>query len=83
MSDLLVTMHTPVLGSGRALRTYGIAGEDAFAVGATVTIPTRGQAAGALLAAARDHGIAISATSTRPPTLDDVYLRLTGGTLAA
>ncbi len=25
MSDLLVTTHTPVLGSGRALRTYGVA----------------------------------------------------------
>ncbi len=25
MKDLLVTTHTPVLGSGRALRTYGVA----------------------------------------------------------
>ncbi len=25
MRDLLVTTHTPVLGSGRALRTYGVA----------------------------------------------------------
>ncbi len=24
MSDLLVTTHTPTLGTGRALRTYGI-----------------------------------------------------------
>jgi len=65
------------------LRTHGVAGDDAFAVGATVTIPVRGQAAGTGLAAVRDSGIAIKATSTRPPTLDDVYLRLTGGTLAA
>jgi len=65
------------------LRTHGVAGDDAFAVGATVTIPVRGQAAGTVLAAVRDSGIAIKATSTRPPTLDDVYLRLTGGTLAA
>ena len=65
------------------LRSHGVAGDDSFAVGATVTIPVRGRTADAVLAAVRDTGLAITATSTRPPTLDDVYLRLTGDTLAA
>jgi len=65
------------------LRRHGVVGDDAFAVGATLTIPVRDQTTDALLTVVRDHNIAISATSTRPPTLDDVYLRLTGDTLAA
>ena len=65
------------------LRAHGIAGDDAFAIGATLTIPVRGQSTDAVLASVHDLGVAISATSTRPPTLDDVYLRLTGDTLAA
>ena len=65
------------------LRNHGVAGEDSFAVGATLTIPVRGRSADAVLTAVREIGIAATATSTRPPTLDDVYLRLTGDTLAA
>jgi ABC-2 type transport system ATP-binding protein len=65
------------------LRSQGVAGDDSFAVGATLTIPVRGRSAAALLAAVRETGLAATATSTRSPTLDDVYLRLTGGTLAA
>ncbi len=65
------------------LRSRGVAGDDSFAVGATLTIPVRGRSADAVLAAIRETGLAATATSTRPPTLDDVYLRLTGGTLAA
>ena len=65
------------------LRSHGVAGDDSFAVGATLTIPVRGRTADAVLAAVRETGLAATATSTRPPTLDDVYLRLTGDTLAA
>jgi ABC-2 type transport system ATP-binding protein len=65
------------------LRAHGVAGDNAFAVGATLTIPVDAQPADAVLAAVRDLDVAVSATSTRPPTLDDVYLRLTGDTLAA
>jgi ABC-2 type transport system ATP-binding protein len=65
------------------LRSRGVAGDDAFSIGATLTIPARGQTTDAVLAVARDVGVAVSATSTRPPTLDDVYLRLTGDSLAA
>jgi ABC-2 type transport system ATP-binding protein len=65
------------------LRERGVAGDDAFVVGATLTIPVRGQPSDAVLTAVHDLDVAVSATSTRPPTLDDVYLRLTGDTLAA
>jgi hypothetical protein len=65
------------------LREHGAAPGDAFAVGTTVIIPIRDQTADAVLDAARAAGIAFTATSARPPTLDDVYLRLTGDTLAA
>jgi hypothetical protein len=80
---LEVRLDTDSTAALSRLRACGVAGDDAFAVGGTVTIPMRGHDAGALLAVAQDQGIAIRATSTRPPTLDDVYLRLTGGTLAA
>jgi ABC-2 type transport system ATP-binding protein len=65
------------------LRHHGVAGDDSFAVGATLTIPVRGQSADAVLSVVREIGLAATATSTRPPTLDDVYLRLTGDSLAA
>jgi ABC-2 type transport system ATP-binding protein len=65
------------------LRSHGVAGDDSFAVGATLTIPVRGRSADAMLTSVREIGLAATATSTRPPTLDDVYLRLTGDTLAA
>jgi ABC-2 type transport system ATP-binding protein len=65
------------------LRSHGIAGDDSFAVGATLTIPVRDRSADAVLTSVAETGITATATSTRPPTLDDVYLRLTGDTIAA
>ncbi|HEY1365503.1 MAG TPA: ABC transporter ATP-binding protein [Gaiellaceae bacterium] len=64
------------------LQARGVADEDAFAVGATVIVPLRSTAPEAIVAA-RETGLAITAVATRAPTLDDVYLRLTGGRLAA
>ena len=64
------------------LRGSGLAGDDAFAVGATVTVPLHGRDAADTVAAVRTLPIRTGAISTRPPTLDDVYLRLTGGRLA-
>ncbi|HKE73464.1 MAG TPA: ABC transporter ATP-binding protein [Acidimicrobiales bacterium] len=66
-----------------ALRAGGAAGPDAFAVGGTVTVPLAGRPAGAALAALADRGLRPHAVTTRRPTLDDVYLRLTGDRLAA
>jgi ABC-2 type transport system ATP-binding protein len=65
------------------LRARGAAGDDAFAVGATITVPLRDRSARAVIDTVADFGAAVVQTTTRPPTLDDVYLRLTGDRLAA
>ena len=71
------------VGSALAsLRERGVAGEDAFAVGSRVTVPLHDRSSGEAIAAIHDLGLA-GAISARRPTLDDVYLRLTGDTLAA
>jgi ABC-2 type transport system ATP-binding protein len=62
----------------RTLRDDGIANEDAFSVGATVTLPLHGRPSGDALAAISARGLHPLAVTTREPTLDDVYLRLTG-----
>jgi ABC-2 type transport system ATP-binding protein len=64
------------------LRRRGIAGEDAFTVGSTVTVPVHDRSAADAVAAVHDTNVAASSISTRQPTLDDVYLRLTGARLA-
>jgi len=71
---------------GRALavrRADGIAGDDALATGGTITVPVRGRPASDLAAVVAGLGLATTAMSTRRPTLDDVYLRLTGDRIAA
>jgi ABC-2 type transport system ATP-binding protein len=64
------------------LRERGIAGDDAFALGSTLTIPLHELTARRAIAAVDELGLA-SSISTREPTLDDVYVRLTGDRLAA
>jgi len=64
------------------LRARGIAGEDAFAIGSHLTVPLHDTSTGDAIAAIHDLGLA-GAISAREPTLDDVYLRLTGDSLAA
>ena len=65
------------------LRSRRLAGDDAFAVGSTVTVPLRERTAGEAIARITELDLATAGISTRPPTLDDVYLRLTGDRLAA
>jgi ABC-2 type transport system ATP-binding protein len=65
-----------------SLRTRGIAGDDAFTVGSTLTVPLHDRTAAHAIAVIHDADVAASSVSTRHPTLDDVYLRLTGGRLA-
>ncbi len=63
------------------LRARGVAGDDAFALGATLTIPLHGVRASAAVSVIGELDLA-STISTREPTLDDVYLQLTGDRLA-
>jgi ABC-2 type transport system ATP-binding protein len=64
------------------LRASGVAGADAFDVGATITIPLHERAAADTIAAIEAASVRTTAITSRTPTLDDVYLRLTGGQLA-
>ena len=65
-----------------SLRTRGIAGDDAFTVGSTLTVPLHDRTAAHAISAIHDADLAASSISTRQPTLDDVYLQLTGARLA-
>ncbi|HET9051361.1 MAG TPA: ABC transporter ATP-binding protein [Candidatus Dormibacteraeota bacterium] len=66
-----------------ALRSRAIAGADAFVVGSTVTLPLHGRPSVDALAAIHEARLPVASLSTRRPTLDDVYLRLTGDRIAA
>jgi len=66
-----------------AMRAHGLAAGDAFAVGSTLTIPAGSRPARDTIAAIAGLGIHTEAVTTRKPTLDDVYLQLTGSRLAA
>jgi ABC-2 type transport system ATP-binding protein len=66
-----------------ALGAHGVAAAEAFVVGSTLTVPLHDATAVEAIAAINQAGIGTSSISTRQPTLDDVYLRLTGASLAA
>jgi ABC-2 type transport system ATP-binding protein len=72
-----------VVAALASLRSRGIAGADAFAIGSTLTVPLHTASARAAIDVINDAGITASAVTTRPPTLDDVYLKLTGERIAA
>jgi ABC-2 type transport system ATP-binding protein len=74
-------------GDGEAelasLRARGIATPDDFAIGSSLTIALDGRPAAETMTAIAEAGVEASGFMTRPPTLDDVYLRLTGVQIAA
>jgi ABC-2 type transport system ATP-binding protein len=61
-----------------ALRDRGVADGDAFSVGARVTVPLHGRAPSRALAAIDADGRRARDIQVRAPTLDDVYIHLTG-----
>jgi ABC-2 type transport system ATP-binding protein len=63
------------------LRADGVAGPGAFAIGARLTVPLHDRPAAHTLAAIERSGVRATDIATRAPTLDDVYLRLTGDRL--
>jgi ABC-2 type transport system ATP-binding protein len=75
---LELRVHGDVSIALAALGARGIASAEAFVVGQTLTVPLRGSSAADAIAAINDAGLSTSSISTRQPTLDDVYLRLTG-----
>jgi ABC-2 type transport system ATP-binding protein len=64
------------------LRAHNLAGDDAFIVGNSVHVPLHGLPSAEATDGLAGLGVATTAVITRPPTLDDVYLQLTGQTLA-
>jgi ABC-2 type transport system ATP-binding protein len=65
-----------------SLRARGVAGDDAFTVGSMLTVPLHEHTAADAIAVIHDADLAANSISTRQPTLDDVYLQLTGARLA-
>jgi ABC-2 type transport system ATP-binding protein len=65
-----------------SLRAHGFATADTFTVGSTVTVPLRHHTAAQAIAAIDATSLRASGVTTRAPTLDDVYLRLTGNRMA-
>jgi ABC-2 type transport system ATP-binding protein len=65
------------------LRMAGLAGDDAFVIGSTVTLPLHGAPSSETLAGIGKLNLPLSTLAARRPTLDDVYLQLTGGGSAA
>jgi ABC-2 type transport system ATP-binding protein len=66
-----------------ALAALGAAAADVFVVGQTLTVSLGDAGAGEAISAINREGLETSDITTRKPTLDDVYLRVTGETLAA
>jgi ABC-2 type transport system ATP-binding protein len=64
------------------LREHGIADDDSFVVGSTLTVPLPEGGATAAIAAVDALELGALSVGARKPTLDGVYLRMTGGRLA-
>ncbi len=64
------------------LRAGRIAGDDAFVVGARITVPLHDRGAAEAITAIESEHLRAFEITTRVPNLDDVYLQLTGGSLS-
>ncbi|HET7522530.1 MAG TPA: ABC transporter ATP-binding protein [Acidimicrobiales bacterium] len=69
--------------TAEVLRQTGIDTADVVVIGATVTASLRSLNAARVLQVLDDHNIPVHSTTVRRTTLDDVYLRLTGGRITA
>jgi ABC-2 type transport system ATP-binding protein len=65
------------------LRSGGVASDDLLAIGGTLTVSLRGTSSAAVLDLLAQRSIPVRSVTTRPPSLDDVYLHLTGGRMTA
>jgi ABC-2 type transport system ATP-binding protein len=83
-SDIVEVRVAGDAGSALAqLREHGVAGVSSFAVGSTLTMPLPEGGATTAIAAVEALELGAVSIGARKPTLDDVYLRLTGDRLAA
>jgi ABC-2 type transport system ATP-binding protein len=65
------------------LYSNGVVPQDVLVIGETVTASLRGIPGSRLIQLLNADSIAVRSVTTRRPSLDDVYLRLTGGRMAA
>ena len=65
----------------RRLRDLRVTNGDSFVVGNSIHIPVHDRSPHELIAAIGDAGLRTKAIATRAPTLDDVFLQLTGKSL--
>jgi ABC-2 type transport system ATP-binding protein len=61
----------------------GVPSTDLLVIGTTVTVLLRERPAEVVIAGLRERGLVLRSVTTRHPTFDDVYLRLTGGRIDA
>ena len=61
----------------------GVAPKDILAIGTTVTVVLHEHSGEGLVQALRERSLVLRSVTTRRPTFDDVYLRLTGGRIGA
>lgn len=73
--DIRVDKTDPAVTS---LLKVGVRRDDILVIGATLTVSMRDGNGERLTNQLRDDGLIVRAVTTRHPTLDDVYLRLTG-----
>jgi ABC-2 type transport system ATP-binding protein len=73
---LEVRVSDPQMAS-RVLERMGVSGGDVLIIGSTVTVSLRSASAEGVVQRLRGDGISLSAVTTRDPSLDDAYLRLT------
>jgi ABC-2 type transport system ATP-binding protein len=66
-----------------ALVGVGVPSADILVIGTTVTVVLREHPSDALVQALRERGLVLRSVTTRRPSFDDVYLRLTGGRIDA
>ena len=69
--------------AAKILYSNGVAPQDVLVIGATVTASLRGIPGTRLIQLLNEDSITVRSVTTRRPTLDDVYLRLTGGRMTA
>ena len=79
---LELRVHGDVSVALAALAAHGIAAGESLVIGQTLTVPLREASAADAIAAIHGAGLSTSGISSRQPSLDDVYLRLTGEGLA-
>jgi ABC-2 type transport system ATP-binding protein len=66
----------------QALRQAGVPAGDILAIGTTLTVCLRGTTGDRIVGRLRDAAVDVRSITTRRPSLDDVYLRLTGDRIA-